>query len=111
MPCAPQKRLIARFAVNYENIGFYCVFSMFFEGLGMVGRALGSLLEAKLASLGAKLAMLGPKLAMLGVKLAMLGTKLALLDAKLGLQGHFGLALGHQQGAGLRGSPKSPVDF
>ena len=77
----------------------------------MVGRALGSFLEAKLASLGAKLAMLGPKLAMLGVKLAMLGTKLALLDAKLGLQGHFGLALGHQQPAGARGDPRTPVDF
>ena len=77
----------------------------------MFGRALGSFLEAKLASLGAKLAMLGPKLAMLGVKLAMLGTKLALLDAKLGLQGHFGLALGHQRGAGPRGGPRSPVDL
>ena len=77
----------------------------------MFGRALGSFLEVKLASLGAKLAMLGPKLAMLGVKLAMLGTKLALLDAKLGLQGHFGLALGHQQAAGFLGSPKPPVDF
>ena len=77
----------------------------------MVGRALGSFLEAKLASLGAKLAMLGPKLAMLGVKLAMLGTKLALLGAKLGLQGHFGLALGHQQGAAPRGSPRPPVKF
>ena len=77
----------------------------------MFGRALGSFLEAKLASLGAKLAMLGPKLAMLGVKLAILGTKLALLDAKLGLQGHFGLALGHQQVAESRGDPRSPVDF
>ena len=75
------------------------MFRCFFEGLRLLGRAPGSSLETKLASLGAKLAMLGPKLAMLGVKLAMLGTKLALLDAKLGLQGHFGLALGHQQGA------------
>ena len=77
----------------------------------MFGRALGSSLEAKLASLGAKLAMLGPKLAMLGVKLTMLGTKLALLDAKLGLQGHFGLALGHQKLQGFPVSPCHPTEI